>query len=283
MCALKRVWGCSIVLEALIHSSSAVQAAQCRRMMLLTATACSLLLSSVRRHSPAACNGRQHYKSATLAHQRTLRAEAFAGLCCAGAPEAADWVQTMWTALQQTTTANPGSLLSLPDQGVYCWLRLGQCAYNGSHATSQLREKFFVRPCWPALWAQIHTAAASDVGTARTGLALAAGTSGTGRRLMLLYALWRLSRDPSALAVVVQLRAHQRLAFCRGQRVYEGDGTAFDALLEAPGTWLLTLEDCGVDVPTTGAAHVLMVIHSRSLDDYQVCRPVVVLPDLGFG
>lgn len=132
-----------------------------------------------------------------------------------------------------------------------------------------LRQKLYVRPCWPALWAGMQAAAMSQRGSG-TGARLAlAGTSGTGRHLFLLYALWRLARDPAAAAVVVQYD-FARAAYMRGQKVYLGSCNDFSDLLQLPGTWLLGDENDFASEPDCGAANMLMVT-MRPQADYEVC------------
>lgn len=124
----------------------------------------------------------------------------------------------------------------------------------------------YVRPCWPALWAEMQ-AAAGSLGGSGARLALG-GTSGTGRHLFLLYALWRLSRDPAAAAVVMQYD-FARAAYMRGQKVYLGSCDDFSDLLQLPGTWLLVDENDFASEPDAGAANVLMVT-MRPQADYEV-------------
>ncbi len=129
--------------------------------------------------------------------------------------------------------------------------------------------EIFVRPCWPALWAQMQMAAASQPGVPQR-LALAAGARGTGRRAMMFYVLWRLSLEPGVPAVVVQTAQHECLAFTRGQRVYKGDDIAsFANLLELPGTWLLTHEKFDPEI-SQGASASLLLITSRHFGTGQV-------------
>lgn len=129
-----------------------------------------------------------------------------------------------------------------------------------------MQRRLYVRSCWPALWAGMLTEAHANGGTAAR-LALA-GSSGTGRRLFLLYALWRLARDRATLAVVLQCDSSCRLAFTR-QDVFIGDGEAFADVLQLPGSWLLADENGLAADAETSASNVIMVT-TRRASEYEV-------------
>lgn len=192
-------------------------------------------------------------------------------VCAAGLEPADDGVQELWTGLQGTTEAapgsvwqlacgNPGPLLPVHDElFLHRWPGCGDSRplhHHGERWRLMGHGPLFVRPCWPALWAQLQAAAAADGGVPKR-LALA-GLLDTGKPAMLLYALRRLTHDAKAFSVVVQTSDDERIAFTRGQPAYLGDGAAFAPLLEMPGTWLLAHEDEGFAGRDTGAAHVLM-------------------------
>lgn len=186
-------------------------------------------------------------------------------------PEADEMFQKLWAVLQGCATAStpPGGFLDLYDIQIEAWPG-SETAPSSVSGSMGFRVRsatgVFIRPCWPALWGQMRDAAAAGGGTPKR-LALA-GTAGTGRRMFLLYALWRLAQD-GAFAIVLQTSADERVAFCRGQAVYEGGGEAFAALLEVPGTWLLGHTSDG-EVHSTGAAHILMVTAKHRLSHSKV-------------